>query len=146
MCAVYNTDPKKNIICHMSHVPYHLSLMQTATDPHPSYSPTMHNRLNAKIQKHKKLEKTPKIIKTLKKKGVVSFTILAILSLTRSLQLCGFRALTEGFFLYNFFKKDIVSTRLNQARSWFNENSDRDKIDLWVLTFKYDHFQNSSKQ
>ena len=64
-------------MCHMSHVTYHLSLMPTATDPHPAYSPTMHGRLLCKDHKQK-------IIKTQKKK-VLSFPILVKRSLTKSL-------------------------------------------------------------
>ena len=75
-----------HVMCHLSPVTYHLSLMPTATDPHPANSPTMHSWHVCKDPKTKEVEKR-KIIDTLKKKGVLSFPILAIRSLTRSLVL-----------------------------------------------------------
>ena len=77
-------------MCHMSHFTYNMSLMPIATDPHPANSTTMHSRLVCKPKKHKGLKKKEKSLKRFKK-GVLSFPIIVIRSLTRSLQLSWFR-------------------------------------------------------
>ena len=123
MCHEYCvTFPLSHITCHMSHVKchmstvtHHLSLMPTATGPHLANFPTMHSRLVSKEQKPKNIKHT-NFIKTLQKKGVLSFPILAIRSLTRNLQLFRLWLSKEGTYIFLNTHTDIAYTRLNPPR------------------------------
>ena len=91
-------------------VTYNLSLIPSATDPHPANTTTIPSRLVCKEQKTK-----TKKLKTHKRK------ILAIRSLTRSLQLSRSWLLREGTHTITHFYKDIADTRLIWPRGRFSE-------------------------
>ena len=81
-------------ICHLSPLTCHLSptATATATDPHPASSPTMQSKLICQ-DNHPPPQKNIKAFRTAK---ILSFAILAIRYLTRSLQLSLIRSPLEG--------------------------------------------------
>ena len=93
----------------------------TTTDPPPANSPTMHNRLDHQDRTKKtEIFQNPKISLKLPQKRVLSFSILAICSLTRSLQPSWFWSSAEGT-SDNITQTDILTYRLNWSRGPFSE-------------------------
>ena len=103
------------VTCHLIPVTYHLSLIPTATDPHPANSPTMHSRLVHKNQKPKKVEKRKNFVET-QFFSNISNTLFDQKSPVLSVPVVG-----GGEICYI----DIATTRLNLPRGRFSENSFR---------------------
>ena len=125
-----------------------LTPTDTATDPTPANSPTMHHRLVCQ-DKHfclgepaflpKNSNKLPNLKKcqNLKTKSFLSFSILAIRSSTGSLQypqfwddsvkihnaICWCKSITYIYIFSDLYgQEDIVTYRLNWPKGWLSEN------------------------
>ena len=127
MCHV--TQVMCNVSCvtsYLSPVTYNLSLMQTATDPHPANSPTIQSKLVLEDPKTQKSWRTEKI-----KKGVLSFPKLGICSSTRSLQLSWFWPSTKGKLLHFLF----CFIRTLRLLDWISLGADSVKISYFFRWF-----------
>ena len=88
-----------NVICHQSPVISHLSLMPTATEPHPANFPTMHGRLVCNDLKTQKQKKRKETFKRCKNRGFLVFQN------QQSIQLSCFQLSTEETYIFFYFYK-----------------------------------------